>query len=140
MLMCLAAMRIYAGYKPFIDENNDLLAETAQWQLFLTMFAALLIRVNADQESLQDRGFFDALLCAVQFAGVGVGLFKIGVSRRSKEGEAEAKREVENSRKITTNDKEQGIDEEIKVAMKPIGANDLVAKDFSSQKKEGVEL
>ena len=37
MVMCLGAMRIYAGYKPFIEDSNDVLAETAQWQLFFTM-------------------------------------------------------------------------------------------------------
>jgi hypothetical protein len=70
MVMCLGAMRIYAGYKPFVDHGNSLLAECAQWQLFFTMFAALLIRVDVDKESVQDKAMFDAVLVGVQFAAV----------------------------------------------------------------------
>jgi hypothetical protein len=81
MIMCLGAMRIYAGYKPFVDKNNDLLAETAQWQLFFTMFAALAIRVNVDNESVEDKQMFDIMLCAIQFAGVGVGLIKFALCK-----------------------------------------------------------
>ena len=76
MIMCLGAMRVYAGYKPFVEDNNDVLAETAQWQLFFTMFAALAIRVDADDESLQDKQAFDVMLCVIQVAAVGVGLAK----------------------------------------------------------------
>ena len=36
IFMCLGAMRIYAGDKPFVDSSNEILAETAQWQLFFT--------------------------------------------------------------------------------------------------------
>ena len=101
MVMCLGAMRIYAGYKPFIEDSNDLLAETAQWQLFFTMFAALAIRVNADQEGLQDRAFFDAMLCVVQFVGVGVGFITF---LTCKEDLAAVKEEIENVRKMVSND------------------------------------
>ena len=74
LFMCLGAMRIYAGYKPFVRQANDVIAETAQWQLFFTMFAALAMRANLDGESLQEVAMFDAALAALQFAGVGVGV------------------------------------------------------------------
>ena len=74
LFMCLGAMRIYAGYKPFVRQANDVIAETAQWQLFFTMFAALAMRANLDGESLQEVALFDAALVALQFAGVGVGI------------------------------------------------------------------
>ena len=52
LVMCLGAMRVYTGYKPFCRRSHDVLAEAAQWQLFFTMLAALAIRVNVDNESL----------------------------------------------------------------------------------------
>ena len=44
ILICLLSMRVYSGYKPFIYETDDKLAETAQWQLFFTLFGALMLR------------------------------------------------------------------------------------------------
>ena len=40
--------------------------------LFLPRFAASAIRVNVDDESLQDKQMFDVMLCVVQVAAVGV--------------------------------------------------------------------
>ena len=67
MILCLGSMRVYAGYKPFIEDKVDTFAEVAQWQLFFTMFAALSIKVNVDDESLQDRSSFDVMLVILQF-------------------------------------------------------------------------
>jgi hypothetical protein len=65
-------MRVYSGWKPFISDEHDKLAEVAQWQLFFVMFAALLIRVNMDGESLQDKVYFDLMLVFIQFAAPGL--------------------------------------------------------------------
>ncbi|GMI32420.1 hypothetical protein TrCOL_g8025 [Triparma columacea] len=67
ILVCLLSMRVYSGWKPFVSEEHDKLAEVAQWQLFFVMFAALLIRVNMDGESLQDKVYFDIMLVIIQF-------------------------------------------------------------------------
>ncbi|GMI15132.1 hypothetical protein TrLO_g12221 [Triparma laevis f. longispina] len=67
ILMCLATTRVYSGTKPFIDPFNDKFAEVALWQQFMTMLGALCIKVNLDDESLQDRGYFDMALTATQF-------------------------------------------------------------------------
>jgi hypothetical protein len=69
MLLCLGAMRIYAGYKPFVKDSLDLLAEATQWQLFLTMFAALAMKVDTSNESTQDNKLFGIVICILQFAG-----------------------------------------------------------------------
>ena len=50
IFICLFSMRVYAGYKPFIKETHDRLAETAQWQLFFTLFGGLLIKVDVTTE------------------------------------------------------------------------------------------
>ena len=67
MLMCLAAMRVYAAKKPFVEHDIDTLSEAAQWQLFFVMFSALAIRVNLDDESLQDQKMFDWMMLIMQF-------------------------------------------------------------------------
>jgi hypothetical protein len=39
----------------------------AQWQLFFTLFAALAMKVNLDNENLQNKGYFDIVLTFIQF-------------------------------------------------------------------------
>ena len=53
--------------KPFIDDFNDKFSEVALWQLFYTLLAALAMKVNLDNENLQDRRYFDILLTLLQF-------------------------------------------------------------------------
>ena len=65
----LGSMRIYSGYKPFIDPKLDRLAEVMQWQIIFTMLAALALKVNIDGETLEDKFWFDAMLILLQFAG-----------------------------------------------------------------------
>ena len=55
--------------QPFIDDKLDRLAECLQWQMILTMLAALALKVNLDGESLEDKQWFDMMLVALQFAG-----------------------------------------------------------------------
>jgi hypothetical protein len=67
MLICLFSMRVYAEYQPFIEESVDILAETAQWQLFFTMFGALAIRTNIRSEDPDAMKAFDGVLALIQF-------------------------------------------------------------------------
>ena len=53
--------------KPFIEDFNDKFSEIAQWQLFYTLLAALAMKVNLDNENLQDKRYFDMLLTLLQF-------------------------------------------------------------------------
>ncbi|GMH64269.1 hypothetical protein TrST_g3626 [Triparma strigata] len=66
MLMCLAAMRVYAAKKPFIEGDIDTISEAAQWQLFFVMFSALAMRVNLDGESLQEQKAMDYMMLSIQ--------------------------------------------------------------------------
>ena len=60
MLMCMLSMRVYSGCMPFHNRSvNYYVFEANRWQLFMTVFAALAIRVNIDNESLKDRRAFD---------------------------------------------------------------------------------
>ncbi|GMH80167.1 hypothetical protein TL16_g08430 [Triparma laevis f. inornata] len=67
IFICLFSMRVYAGYKPFIKETHDRLAETAQWQLFLTLFGGLLIKVDVTTEDGYSQQIFGDVMAAVQF-------------------------------------------------------------------------
>ena len=67
LLISIASMRVYAHYKPFVKDDQDTIAEAAQWSLFFILFGALLIRLNMDNESLQDRAYFDFMMVVVNF-------------------------------------------------------------------------
>jgi len=67
IILCLGSMRIYSGYKPFVDEKLDRLAELMQWQLIFTMVAALAMKTNLAEESEQNQRYFDVLLVLIQF-------------------------------------------------------------------------
>ncbi|GMI11479.1 hypothetical protein TrLO_g5191 [Triparma laevis f. longispina] len=70
LLISIASMRVYAYYSPFIKNDQDVIAEAAQWSLFFILFGALLIRVNVDNESLQDKTFFDFMMVMVNFVPI----------------------------------------------------------------------
>ena len=84
MIMCIGAMRVYSGSKPFIDESIDRFSEVAQWQLFFTLLGALAMKVNLDNENLQDRGYFDIVLTCIQFIPVAIVTgFNVVMTRRA---------------------------------------------------------
>ncbi|GMI45467.1 hypothetical protein TrCOL_g8538 [Triparma columacea] len=66
LLIALMSMRVYAGYKPFIDDKHDTLAEAAQWQLYFTLLGSLCVRVNIYTETKQDKERFGDLLGVIQ--------------------------------------------------------------------------
>jgi len=67
IIICLISMRIYSGFKPFLEDKTDRLAEMMQWQLLFTMLAALALKVNLAGESQQDKKYFDVMLVLLQF-------------------------------------------------------------------------
>ena len=69
MVLCLFSMRVYAEFKPFVDERLDRLSECMQWQTFFMMLAALALKINVDDESHDDKKWFDITLVILQFLG-----------------------------------------------------------------------
>ncbi|GMH70930.1 hypothetical protein TrST_g2374 [Triparma strigata] len=67
IMICLFSMRIYSGYKPFILPNDDRLAETSQWQLFFTLFGALMLKVEVGNEDSTSQAAFEELVTVIQF-------------------------------------------------------------------------
>ena len=54
MVICLVSMRVYALYSPYINPRDDILAEIMQWQIFFTMFGAMLMKANKGDASIVD--------------------------------------------------------------------------------------
>jgi len=59
-------MKLYAFFQPYIDDRHDELQEIAQYQVFFTLFIALLIRtsesllaVSLSQSSLSQSSLSD---------------------------------------------------------------------------------
>ncbi|GMH71547.1 hypothetical protein TL16_g05679 [Triparma laevis f. inornata] len=53
ILICLLSMRVFAGCKPYIKDRIDVFSEMSQWQIFLVMFATLLIRIAQMSEEFE---------------------------------------------------------------------------------------
>ncbi|GMH47655.1 hypothetical protein TrRE_jg12700, partial [Triparma retinervis] len=67
LVMSFFAMRVYSDRQPFISDSTDSFNNAAQLQLFFTLLGALALKVNLDEENLQNKGYFDLLLTCVQF-------------------------------------------------------------------------
>ncbi|GMI13746.1 hypothetical protein TrLO_g2474, partial [Triparma laevis f. longispina] len=67
-LICLVAMRIFAGCKPFIKDKVDVFSEMSQWQILFVLLAALLLRIAEMSEGFEipNKGVFDLILVATQ--------------------------------------------------------------------------
>jgi hypothetical protein len=77
IIICIGSMRVYAEYTPFKSSANNSLAETAQWQLFATMLAALMIRVDAVGEDGYSKAAFDFFLAFFQFLAPALLIFQL---------------------------------------------------------------
>lgn len=69
IFVCLASIKVYSYHAPFAEDADDLLAEVAQWQLFVVFFAALMIRVDASGDSDKDQAALAGLLVFVVASG-----------------------------------------------------------------------
>jgi len=61
-LIALLSIKMYSSCRPFVDHKLDPVAETAQWQVFLTLFAALCLRAKVSGDSPQEKEAFGVLL------------------------------------------------------------------------------
>jgi hypothetical protein len=44
ILIAVAYIKIYGYFRPFIEDSDDLLQELAQYQIFFTLFIALILQ------------------------------------------------------------------------------------------------
>ena len=63
ILISQLSIKMYSFYQPFVEDDDDFLAEITQWQTFFVLFGALLIfvDVSGDDQSSQD-GFSSVLI------------------------------------------------------------------------------
>lgn len=68
IVICLCALRIFSGFKPFLKESHDRFSEMSQWQVFFVMLLALMMKSNMDAgETSEDQGLYDVVLIGIQF-------------------------------------------------------------------------
>jgi hypothetical protein len=84
MMITIFSLHVYGSLKPFQDPYANRLAMVAQYQLLVTLFCALAIKVKMD--GLQDHQSFDAFLTCVQVIPVSLVTFyfvgmKVHISR-----------------------------------------------------------
>ena len=56
-LMAVISICVYSLYTPFIKAEDNVLAMFAQWSVFLTLFAGLMLKLNlSEQDEIDDDG------------------------------------------------------------------------------------
>ena len=69
LLICLISIKLYSLYLPFREKGDDFLQETTQWQLFLVLLSAILVKVDNEDESAADQMYLGYLLIAIVIPG-----------------------------------------------------------------------
>ena len=69
ILICLVSIKAYSLYAPFREDEDDLLQEVTQRQLFMVLFSAILARVDTSGDSASDQTFLGWLLIAFVVPG-----------------------------------------------------------------------
>jgi hypothetical protein len=109
--IALIFMKLYGYYAPFIKDDDDRLQELAQYQIFLTLFISLLIRVASSDESEEGKdyiGTLDIILILVNMSSYSLIMYqyssRLFISDKpihpilnSSEDEASAKKDSETS-------------------------------------------
>ena len=70
LCICLASIRIYAYYAPFVDDSDDNLAETGQWAVFFVLFCALLLRVDVSGDDPESQNRLTVILMVLTLSPV----------------------------------------------------------------------
>ena len=69
ILICLVSIKGYSLYAPFREDEDNLLQEVTQWQLFMVLFSAILARMDTSSDSASDQTFLGWLLIAFLVPG-----------------------------------------------------------------------
>jgi len=77
IVISLGSMKVYSKYSPFVKDEHDWLAEVGQWQLFFTIFAALLMKMDVTTIDGYNVMAFDMMLCVLQLIGPALGAFQV---------------------------------------------------------------
>ncbi|KAH8045004.1 hypothetical protein JL721_12725 [Aureococcus anophagefferens] len=79
LLIAMLSHRIYSGVEPFINDDDDIIAEVAQTQLVLVFFANLLLYVgeHTEDEASFATNLFGVVLVLVMSAGAFAAIYYI---------------------------------------------------------------
>jgi hypothetical protein len=69
MLIAVLSIAAFIHWKPYAKSENDTLAIISQISIFCTLFAALLVKVNVDDDDKYDQDVFGLLLIFVTCSG-----------------------------------------------------------------------
>jgi hypothetical protein len=65
MLVALLSIQVYARTQPFLEDSDDVLAMTAQWAVFFTLFGGLLFKLRVSEADGYGSGLYVALMILV---------------------------------------------------------------------------
>jgi len=71
MIISFLSFKIYSYYQPYLASGIALLSDITQYQIFFTLFGALLIKVNLEKEVEHQNKIIDILLVIIFFLPVG---------------------------------------------------------------------
>ena len=74
MVLAFLSFGVYLRFTPFIKEEDDVIAISAQVSLFFSLFSSLLIKANIDEEDGYDQYLFGVLMIILNLTAVGVTL------------------------------------------------------------------
>ena len=87
MIISAMAIAVYSEIKPYRSEANDELARYAQWAVFLTLFASLLIKAEIPDEDGYQTNLFGGAMVAVNLAILVLGVLQVNTERHDIAGE-----------------------------------------------------
>ena len=70
MIFSFVSFGVYLRFAPFVKDEDDVVAITAQFSVFFTLFSSLLIKVNVDNEDGYDQEWLGALMILLNLLAV----------------------------------------------------------------------
>ncbi|GMH79530.1 hypothetical protein TL16_g08175 [Triparma laevis f. inornata] len=70
LILAMASVVLYTHLRPFVEDEDDNLAVVCQVSVFITIFAALIVRIEVDQIDSYNQDTFGIMLIGVNLVGV----------------------------------------------------------------------
>ena len=70
MVLAFGSFGVYVRFAPFVKDEDDVIAITAQISLFFSLFASLLIKANIDEEDGYNQFWFGVLMIVLNLIAV----------------------------------------------------------------------
>lgn len=101
ILVAMLFLKLYNAYKPYVNDNDDQLAEIGQYQIYFTFFGALLLQNNMLNRSWD--AVVGALLIAINFGVVlSAGLAEVRLVKQDDSGENLSQAEISFNKSLSS--------------------------------------